>query len=54
MKEIRVFGHTTVTVSTINKVRDNTVLSEKQILERAKKGFRGIHSYFGNGGDETS
>lgn len=51
MKEIRVFGHATVTVSTIIKVRDDTELSEKNILARAKKKFSGIQSFCGNGGD---
>lgn len=52
MKEIRVFGHATVTVSTVIKVRDDTELSEKDILTRAKKKFSGIQSFYGNGGDD--
>ena len=52
MKEIRVFGHATVSVSTVIKVRDGTELSENEILARAKKKFGGIHAYFGNGGDD--
>lgn len=52
MKEIQVFGHTTVTISTIIKVRDDTKLTEKEILARAKKKFGGIHSYYGNGSDD--
>lgn len=52
MKEIRVFGHTTVTVSTVIKVRDGTELSEKEIFRRAKKKFGGIKAYLGNGGDD--
>lgn len=52
MKEIRVFGHTTVTVSTVIKVRDNTKLTEKEIYARAKKKFSGIRAYLGNGGDD--
>lgn len=52
MKEIRVLGHTTVTVSTVIKVRDGTELTEKQILARAKKKFEGINAYCGNGGDD--
>lgn len=52
MKKIRVFGHATVTVSTVIEVRDDTVLTEKEIFNRAKKKFGGIRSYLGNGGDD--
>lgn len=52
MKEIRVLGHTTVTVSTVIKVRDDTNLSEKDIINRAKKQFTGVQAYFGNGGND--
>lgn len=52
MKKIRVFGHATVTVSTVIEVRDDTDLTEKEIFTRAKKKFGGIHSYLGNGGDD--
>ena len=52
MKKIRVFGHTTVTVSTVITVRDGTELSEKEIRRRAKQKFGGIHAYLGNGGDD--
>ncbi len=52
MKEIRVFGHATVTVSTVIKVRDDTELTEDQIFARAKKSFSGINAYHGNGGDD--
>ena len=52
MKEIQVFGHVTATVSTIIKVRDNTELTEKQILARAKKKFSGIQAFYGNGGSD--
>lgn len=44
MKKIRVFGHTTVTVSTVITVRDGTELSEKEIRRRAKQKFGGIHA----------
>lgn len=42
----------TVTVSTVIKVRDNTELTEKEIIARAKKKFGGISSFCGNGGDD--
>lgn len=52
MKKIRVFGHATVTVSTLITVRDGTELSEKEIYRRAKRKFGGIHAFLGNGGDD--
>ncbi|WP_298028749.1 hypothetical protein [uncultured Dysosmobacter sp.] len=52
MKQITVFGHATVTVSVVINVRDGTELSEKEILSRARKKFGGIHSFYGNGGDD--
>jgi len=39
---MRVFGTATVTVSTVIRVQDNTKLSEKEILARAKKKFGGM------------
>jgi hypothetical protein len=50
MKEIQVYGHTTVTVSTVIKVRDNTELTESEIISRARRKFGGVHSFCGNGG----
>lgn len=52
MKEIRVFGHATVTVSTVIKIRDNTELTEPEIFAKAKKKFSGIQAFYGNGGDD--
>lgn len=50
MKKLRVFGHTTVTVSTVVTVPDNA--SEADIYKAAAKKFSGINSYLGNGGDD--
>ena len=52
MKEIRVFGHAQVTVSVVIRVRDDAELTEKEIFQRARRKFGGIHSYLGNGGDD--
>lgn len=51
MKEIRVFGHVEVTVSTVIKVKDGVALTEDEIYKRAQKVFSGISSCCGNGGD---
>ena len=51
-KKYRVFGRTTVTVSMIVSVPDGRELTEEEIYKRAKKHFRGIKSYLGNGGDD--
>ena len=47
---IRVFGRTTVTVTTTIEVDDDISLSEKAIYKMAKERFKGIDSYGGNGG----
>lgn len=52
MKEVRVFGHVEVTVSTVIKVKDGVSLTEDEIYKRAQKAFSGISSYYGNGGDD--
>lgn len=50
MKRYRVFGHTTVTVSTVIEVPDDEDLDEDEIYERASNEFDGIGSFAGNGG----
>lgn len=52
MKKYRVFGHTTVTVSTVLEVSDEEVeeLDEAEIYERAAETFSGIGAFAGNGG----
>jgi len=52
MKKYRVFGHAEITVSCVISVRDDTEITEKYLLSRAKKKFGGIHAYLGNGGDD--
>ncbi len=52
MREIRVFGHAQVTVSVVIRVRGDAELTEKEIFQRARRKFGGIHSYLGNGGDD--
>lgn len=52
MREIRVFGHAQVTVSVVIRVRDDAELTEKEIFQRARRKFGGIHIYLGNGGDD--
>ena len=51
-KKYRVFGHATVTVSMIVSTPDGRELTEEEIYKRAKKHFKGIKSYMGNGGDD--
>ena len=50
MKKYRVFGHTTVTVSTVIEVADDEELDEEEIYERASDVFSGIGAFAGNGG----
>lgn len=52
MKKYRVFGHTTVTVSTVIEVPDDEVdeLDKTDICERAADVFAGIGAFAGNGG----
>lgn len=50
MKKYRVFGHTTVTVSTVIKVPDDEELTEEEIYEQAAAEFSGIGAFAGNGG----
>lgn len=50
MKKYRVFGHTTVAVSTVIKVPDDEELTEEEIYERASDTFGGISPFAGNGG----
>ena len=50
MKRYRVFGHTTITVTTVVEVEEDEELTEEEIYERAQKGFGGIVPYAGNGG----
>ena len=45
--EYRVYGHTTVTVSTLVEAN-----SEEEAIEKANQEFGGIHSYCGNGGTD--
>ena len=58
MKKYRVFGDAVVTVSCVVAVREDTVAGlgetelRKLLCKRAKKKFRGIHQYMGNGGDD--
>lgn len=52
MKRLRVFGHATVTVSTIIEVGDNEHLTEEEIYDRARENFGGIMSFVGNGGTD--
>lgn len=52
MKKIRVFGHATVTVSTIIKVEDGEKLNEEEIYDRARENFGGIMAFVGNGGTD--
>ena len=37
MKKLRVFGHATVTVSTIIEVKDGEELNEEEIYDRARE-----------------
>ena len=48
MKKVRVFGNTSVTVSTIITVQDDA--TDEEIMEAAEKHFQGISSFCGNGG----
>ncbi len=50
MKKYRVFGHTTVTVSTVIKVSDDEELDAEEIYARASDSFEGIDAFAGNGG----
>lgn len=50
MKQLRVFGHTTVTVSVLIEVNETEILSEEEIYARARKVFGGVQSFVGNGG----
>ena len=52
MKKLRVFGHATVTVSTIIEVKDGEELNEEEIYDRARENFGGIMSFVGNGGTD--
>ena len=45
--EYRVYGHTTVTVSTLVEAN-----SEEEAIEKANQEFGGILSYCGNGGTD--
>lgn len=50
MKKYRVFGHTTVTVSTVIEIPDDEELDAEEIYERASDEFAGIGAFAGNGG----
>lgn len=50
MKQYRVYGTTTVTVSTVVEVADDENLTEEEICERAACEFQGVASFCGNGG----
>ncbi len=52
MKKYRVFGHTTVTVSTVIEIPDDVELDEDEIYERARNEFDGISAFAGNGGTD--
>lgn len=52
MKKLRVFGHATVTVSTIIEVEDGEDLTEEEIYDRARENFGGIMAFAGNGGTD--
>lgn len=52
MKKYGVFGHTTVTVSTVIEVPDDEELDEQEIYERASDSFAGIGAFLGNGGTD--
>lgn len=52
MKKLRVFGHATVTVSTIIEVEDGEDLTEEEIYDRARENFGGIMAFCGNGGTD--
>ena len=52
MKRLRVFGHATVTVSTVIEVKDDENLTEEEIYDRAGENFGGIMSFVGNGGTD--
>lgn len=52
MKKLRVFGHATVTVSTIIEVKDGEELNEEEIYDRARENFGGIMAFAGNGGTD--
>ena len=52
MKRLRVFGHATVTVSTVIEVKDDESLTEEEIYDRARENFGGIMSFVGNGGTD--
>lgn len=52
MKKLRVFGHATVTVSTIIEVKDGEELNEEEIYDRARENFGGIMAFVGNGGTD--
>lgn len=48
MKKVRVFGHTTIIVSTIIEVPDDA--DEDQIYDKVAEKFAGISAFVGNGG----
>lgn len=50
MKKYRVYGHATVTVSTVIEVPDEEELTAEEIYERAEDTFSGIGAFAGNGG----
>ena len=50
MKRLRVFGHATVTVSTVIEVKDDESRTEEEIYDRARENFGGVMSFVGNGG----
>lgn len=52
MKRLRVFGHATVTVSTVIEIKDDESLTEEEIYDRARENFGGIMSFAGNGGTD--
>lgn len=52
MKKLRVFGHATVTVSTIIEVEDGEDLTEEEIYDRARENFGGVMAFAGNGGTD--
>ena len=52
MKQFRVFGHATVTVSVLIEVEDDEKLTDEEIYERATENFGGIMAFAGNGGTD--
>lgn len=52
MRQVRVFGHATITVSVLIEVEDGEELTEEEIYERAAEEFGGIMAFAGNGGTD--